>query len=87
MGILRKPIVVWALLIVGFVLVLHREASPQDAGRKGQGPPPEAYVACEGKSAGAKAELTGPQGETITGICEQEGDRMVLRPDRPLRVQ
>ncbi len=48
-----------------------------------QGPPPEAYTACEGKSAGDAAELTTPRGDTITGTCVQQGDRMVMRPDNP----
>ncbi len=48
-----------------------------------QGPPPEAYTACEGKNAGDTAEFTNPQGGTVTGKCEKEGDRLVLRPDRP----
>lgn len=47
------------------------------------GPPPEAYTACDGKCAGEKSQFTGPHGETITGTCEQEGDRLVLRPDHP----
>ncbi len=48
-----------------------------------QGPPPEAYTACEGKNAGDTAEFENPQGGTVTGKCEKEGDRLVLRPDRP----
>ncbi len=51
------------------------------------GPPPEAYTACEGKSAGDSAEFVSPRGETVKGTCELEGDRLVLRPtnqeDRP----
>jgi hypothetical protein len=50
-----------------------------------QGPPPEAYTACEGKSTGDTAEFTSPRGDTVTGTCETErGDssgKLVLRPD------
>jgi two-component system sensor histidine kinase CpxA len=46
-----------------------------------QGPPSEAYTACEGKNAGDEAQLISPRGETVTGICEQEGDQLVLRPN------
>jgi two-component system sensor histidine kinase CpxA len=46
-----------------------------------QGPPPRAYSACEGKSAGDEAQFISPRGETVTGICEQEGDQLVLRPN------
>ncbi len=50
-----------------------------------QGPPPEAYSACEGKTAGDEAQFVDPHGETVTGTCEQEGERLVLRPDRARR--
>ena len=49
---------------------------------KGHGPPPEAYTACEGKSAGETSELLTPDGETLTGPCEADRDgRLVLRPE------
>ena len=54
---------------------------PQQGGR-GFGPPPEAFRACEGKTAGSAAQLTGPGGETVTGTCRSDGERLVLRPDR-----
>jgi hypothetical protein len=59
------------------------EAMAQRGGRRHQGPPPEAYTACEGKSEGDTAEFESPRGDTVTGTCEQEGDRLVLRPDNP----
>ena len=59
------------------------DAAAQGKGRRPQGPPPEAYTACEGLSAGDTAEFEGPNGETITGTCEEDGDRLVLRPDNP----
>jgi len=57
----------------------------QETGRRHQGPPPEAYTACECKKAGDAAEFVTPRGDTVTGTCEQEGDRLVLRPDHPPR--
>lgn len=51
--------------------------------RRHHGPPPEAYAACEGKSAGDEAQFVSPHGETVAGTCEQEGDRLFLRPDNP----
>jgi hypothetical protein len=47
------------------------------------GPPPEAFKACEGKAEGMKAQFTGPDGQTITGACRIADGRLVLRPDRP----
>lgn len=46
-----------------------------------RGPPPEAYKACEGKSAGSAAQFTDPRGETMKGTCEEEDGKLVLRPD------
>ena len=46
------------------------------------GPPPEAYAACKSKKAGDTASFVNPKGETITGTCEQEGNQLVLRPNR-----
>ena len=62
------------------VLKRVRDALPRKP-RPRRGPPPEAYSACEGKSAGNEAQFVGPRGEMVTGTCEKEGDRLVLRPD------
>lgn len=42
----------------------------------GHMPPPEALAACKGKAAGSKAQLTAPDGHTVTGTCQ-----LVLLPD------
>lgn len=55
----------------------------QEGGRRHQGPPPEAYTACQGKSAGDTAEFVSPHGDTVTGTCVEECDCLVLRPDNP----
>lgn len=57
--------------------------TPQDRPRFG--PPPEAFKACEGKTAGSKAQFKGPDGEMITGTCRIADERLVLQPDRPPR--
>jgi hypothetical protein len=56
------------------------EVAPQ--GGQHHGPPPEAYTACEGKTEGSTAQITGRDGETITGICRIADGKLVLRPDR-----
>ncbi|MCP4414407.1 MAG: hypothetical protein GY808_17770 [Gammaproteobacteria bacterium] len=66
----------------GDSLVLRPDHPKARGGGKRQGPPPEAYTACEGKSAGDTAEFTNPHGETLSGTCENVGDLLVLRPDR-----
>ena len=86
MNIAKKTSMVIALLgILIAVIAFGSDTSSQETGRRHNGPPPEAYTACEGKNAGDKAEFVSPHGDTVTGICVQEGDQLVLRPDRPLR--
>ncbi len=71
--------------ILTMLLMMPIAACAQHGDRNGrrQGPPPEAYTACEGKSEGDTAEFESPRGDTVTGTCEMEGDRLVLRPDNP----
>ena len=48
----------------------------------GSMPPPEAYTACQGKSAGDAASFVTPWGETVEGVCVVKDAKLVLRPDR-----
>jgi len=84
MNITKKVSIVITLLGILIAVNAFGDDTPsQKPGRRHQGPPPEAYTACEGKSAGDKAEFVSPHGDTVTGTCEQQGDRLVLRPDNP----
>jgi len=86
MNIAKKTSMVIALLgILIAVIAFGSDAYSQETGRRHHGPPPEAYTACDGKNAGDTAEFVSPHGDTVTGICVQEGDRLVLRTDRPPR--
>ena len=81
-----KPSLVIALL--GLFIAISSfgdNVFAQRNGRRHHGPPPEAYTACEGKSAGDTAEFVSPHGDKVTGTCECEQDskRLVLRPDNP----
>lgn len=66
----------------GEKMVLRPNNRKGGKGKGRRGPPPEAYTACESKSAGDTAQFESPRGKTVTGTCEQEGEKMVLRPDR-----
>lgn len=79
----HTPIVIALLGIIIAFSSPGNEALAQQRGRRHQGPPPEAYTACEGKSEGDTAEFESPRGDTVTGTCEMEGDRLGLRPDNP----
>ncbi len=94
---MRIITIVFCLLFLMGGLALGQPAPPyeegsqirQDAGGqmsqqggRGFGPPPEAFKACEGKSAGITAQFTNPRGETVTGTCRSDGEKLVLRPDR-----
>jgi hypothetical protein len=71
------------LAICAIINLFGRDAFSQERGIRRHAPPPEAYEACEGKSVGDEAEFINPRGYTVTGICEEEGDQLVLRPDNP----
>lgn len=68
--------------ILLIVVALANTAYSQNNSRRRQGPPPEAYTACEGKNAGDEAQFVSPRGDTVTGTCVEKDDRLVLRPDR-----
>lgn len=73
------------LPLLGFMLVLgvqSVEALAQET-RRMPPPPPEAYTACKGKTAGDTAEFVSPRGDKVTGTCKQQGDRLFLVPDNP----
>ncbi len=84
MKIIKKTSTIIVLLVI-FVAsnAIGEESSLRRKGRRHHGPPPEAYTACEGMNAGDAAEFVSPHGDTMAGTCEQAGDRLVLRPDRP----
>jgi len=85
MKMVKKIIMVMGLLGI-YVAVASGSDSETRRSRGGhQGPPPEAYTACECKEAGDTAQFESPHGDIVTGICEEEGDRLVLRPDNPPR--
>lgn len=91
MNTLISRAVLGATLFCSLALAQDPPPSPDTPAPAGQpggkppcGPPPEAYQACAGKSAGSRAEFTGPRGDAVQGVCASEGDgKMVLRPDHP----
>ncbi len=81
---IRKVLIVTTLLTLYSMNAFGSDTGGQKSRGKHQGPPPEVYTACENKTAGDVAQFTSPRGDTIPGTCEQEGDRLVLRPtNRP----
>ena len=64
-------------------LILRPDRPKGESGGRNVTPPPEAYKACEGKSAGSAVQLVGQRGETVRGTCEEKDGRLFLRPDRP----
>jgi hypothetical protein len=68
-------------LLICLLIIMSGVAYAQQGGSK-FGPPPEAYAACKSKNAGDSASFTNPRGETITGTCQQDGNQLVLRPNR-----
>ena len=62
-------------------LVLRPDHPRKNFGEMRRFPPPEAYKACEGKSAGSSAQFVNQRGETVKGMCEDEDGKLLLRPD------
>ncbi len=62
-----------------------RPERKQSSNQQRRSPPPEAYTACEGKTAGDTAQFENRRGEMLTGRCEENNGKLVLRPDRPKR--
>ncbi len=83
MKTIKKIAIASVMFILCSTPAFASEDERRGRGGRRQGPPPEAYAACEGKSAGDKAEFVSPRGDTVTGVCEAEGDAMVLHPDNP----
>ena len=70
------------------ILVLRPEGKQTSNNKRGRRvPPPEAYTACEGKSAGDTAQFENQRGETVSGICQEDNGKLALRPNRPQRQQ
>jgi len=83
MKTVKKNIIAIVLFGLCTVSAFGADTDQQQPRGRHQGPPPEAYEACEGKSEGDTAEFISPHGDTVTGVCELQGDRLVLRTDNP----
>ncbi|HKI49833.1 MAG TPA: hypothetical protein VKA69_10935 [Desulfobacteria bacterium] len=83
MKIMKKVAIATVMVSLCAATAFGSDSEEQRPGGRHHGPPPEAYTACEGKSAGDTAQFESPRGDTITGTCVQQDDRMVLRPDNP----
>ena len=64
-------------------LILQPDLPRGKSGGRSTSPPPEAYKACEGKSAGSASQFVGPRGRTVSGICKEVDGKLILQPDRP----
>ena len=94
MKLFKLPVVLGAILFCSSQLLWAEEpqSAPQtgvNAGSEQQtgehrGPPPEAYTACEGKTAGTAASFTNHKGELINGACQADHEgKLVVRREHP----
>ena len=73
---------------IGLVLLASTDnnyaAADSDERGHRREPPPEAFIACKGKSEGDSAQFAdNRRGNTVTGTCQQDRQgNLVLRPDR-----
>ncbi len=82
MKTIKRMSMVFALMIIYATTSFGYNDYSKKNNRRRQGPPPEAYTACEGKNSGDEASFESRRGDTVSGTCALEGDRLVLRPDR-----
>ncbi|QJB55977.1 hypothetical protein [Pseudodesulfovibrio sp. zrk46] len=80
---MKRVLFVFVLVVAMGTCALAQPGGGRGQGGKRQGPPEEAYEACEGKKVGDKAVFTSPRGDEVTGICEERDGKMVLHPDNP----
>ena len=53
---------------------------PPGMGERPNGPPPEAFTACDGKKAGDAVTVATPHGDQIQAVCEILDSRLVAKP-------
>ncbi|MDO6461200.1 hypothetical protein Q4485_10875 [Granulosicoccaceae sp. 1_MG-2023] len=53
----------------------------KSGGERPSGPPPEAFTACEGKSAGDAVSFSGRGGETMEAVCAEHDGQLVAVPE------
>ncbi len=74
------------ILLTALILILAIQSSCINSKQhKRRGAPPEAYTACEGKSAGDTAQFQNRRGETMNGTCEEDNGKLILRPNHSKR--
>ncbi len=78
---LKVKTIISLIVLVSLVPVASWAYGNNGAGKKRNGPPPEAFEACEGKEAGDSVEFTGRRGETLTATCEEQNDQLVAVPE------
>ena len=60
--------------------VMANTLPPPDMGQRPNGPPPEAFTACEGKKTGDAVTVATPHGDEIQAVCETLDSRLVAKP-------
>ena len=73
--------IICLLVLVSLIPVASWASGNDGKGQRRNGPPPEAFEACEGKDVGDSVEFTGRRGETLTATCEERNDQLVAVPE------
>lgn len=75
---MRKTKAVVSTLALASLLAACAHAAPNN--KRPDGPPPEAFAACEGQSEGAKVTVEGRNGEAMKAVCEEHDGKLVAVP-------
>lgn len=82
---MRNMRTVVSTMAVASVLAACAHAGPNNNQRP-DGPPPEAFEACEGQAVGANVTVEGRNGESLKAVCEEHDGKLVAVPtDAPKR--
>ncbi|MFH0781721.1 MAG: hypothetical protein V2B20_07170 [Pseudomonadota bacterium] len=80
LGTIVTLLFLMALAIAGPATADTLPPPPPGMGERPNGPPPEAFTACEGKKAGDAVTVTTPRGDLIKAVCEILDSRLVAKP-------
>ena len=69
------------LMMVVMMAVAACANNEQNGRGNKQGPPPEAFKACEGKAVGDSVSFAGRRGEALKATCQSIDDQLVAVPE------
>lgn len=79
-------IIIYLFLAANWVIAQDIDNTNTHESSAGHGPPPQAYIDCQGKKSGDTVQHTTPEG-IVTAICQDSPEGLVARPNNRLSKQ